>query len=666
MKVVLWLLGLLVALFIAVYVITFTPIGNSVVAPMIEEKVRLQTGLDSKVRTFSLGISDFEVVVDLDEYNRIYAKGTYSLMAQSFDAIYDVKLKKLENLESLTNKPLKGPLFTDGTAVGDIAFMKIDGKSDLALSTTVYHVELTDLDPTSIIATIKNADVESLLELAGEKQYAAGKLDVDVDFKSIKQHALDGTIVLATKEGKLNNALMSKDFELDIPETKFSMNLDAILKGDDIDYTYTLHSNLAKIKSGGKVTPEPLKVDVTYNLDVKELAVLKPLTSQDIRGPLQLDGTAKGTRSKMTLDGTTDLAASATKFVMDLVEMKPSALNADIKNMKIEKLLYMLKQPHYADGLLSVDVAMSDLKKGSLKGTVVSTITKGLLDSKFLTKEHAFKSKMPKTSVNLVSNTSLNGDMTETKLNLKSTLISLDIEKAKYNIKDKSFDSDFTTTIANLDNLYFITERHLKGGITLNGNVKQKDKDLDLKVHSKVAGGTLDAKVFNDDLHVDLKSIQTIQALEMLMYPEVFSASLNGVLDYNTQAKKGNFKGNLLDGKFMDNMMFTMLKQYGQMDLYKEKFSGDVSADVNKEKLLASLNLASNNSAIKTKDAKLDSKAKTVDAKIEVNVNKHPMSVILRGNTSSPAVVIDPGDMMKNEVKKVVGERLNGLLKGFF
>lgn len=665
MKIVLWLLGIIVALVVGAYIVAFTFIGNAILSPIVEAKIQEQTQLDSNLHTFSVGMNDFEILLDIDAHNSVHVKGTYSLFDQSFDAVYDLKLKKLETLEPLINKPLKGVLFTDGTIKGNEAFMQIDGKSDIALSETVYHLELTDLDPTSITATIQNADLLTLLELAGEKQYAQGKIDVNVDFKNIKQHQLDGTIVLATKEGMLNNKLMSKEFEVDIPKTKFSMNLDAKLQGDTIDYIYSLNSSLATIQSSGNIVPEPLKVDIKYKLDVQELAVLKPITGEDIRGPLVLNGTAKGTKGRMSVEGVSDIASSDTRFSSLLEDLKPVTIHASIANLKIEKLLYMLKQPHYTDGILSLNANISDLRKGQLKGTVVSHIKKGLLDSKYLTKEQKFKSQMPRTVFSLASSTDLNGDMTQTKLKFKSTLLSLDIKKASYDIKNKSIQSDFKMSIPNLDTLFFITERHLLGPIALHGEVK-KDKDLDLVVYSDVAGGKLDAKIFNDELHVDVKSIQTIKALEMLMYPEIFSASLNGTLDYNTKAKKGKFKGNLRQGKFMDNMMFSMLKQYGQVDLYKEKFTGDLSADVNQEKLLASLHLISNSSAIKTKDAKLDSKAKTVDATIEVTVNKHPISVTLRGDTSSPAVMIDPGDMMKNEIQKAVGEKLNNFLKGFF
>ncbi|MBC8238181.1 MAG: hypothetical protein H8E76_08110 [Helicobacteraceae bacterium] len=665
MKIVSWFLGLVVIGMAGIYFMLFSAIGNAFLAPIVEGKIQEQTQLDSKLQVFSLSMNEFEVLLELNQDNTVFAKGSYSLFEQSFDAVYDVKLNKLETLEPLTKKPLKGAVFTDGTAKGDMAFMKIDGKSDVAFSATVYKVELTDLDPTSIIAKIQNANLVSLLELAGEKPYAQGKIDVDVNFKNIKPHELDGNILLTTKEGKLNNALMSKDFELDIPATKFSMKLDAKLKGDDVDYTYALYSNLAKISSAGNIVPQPLKVDITYNLDIKELAVLKPIIKEDVRGPFTLEGTAKGTQKNMIVEGVSDLASSDTQFSTILKNNKPVSLNASIENLKIEKLLYMLKQPHYGDGILSLNVDMSDLRKGHLAGSVISNIKKGVLDSAYLTKEQGFKTMMPKTTFNVITNTTLNGDMTETKLNLKSTLLSLDIEKAKYDLEKKSIVSDFTSTVSDLDNLFFITERHLKGAITLNGEIK-KDKDLDLKVHSKVADGTLDAKMFNDDLHVDLKSIQTLKALEMLIYPVVFASSLNGVLDYNTKEKKGKFKGDLVDGKFTPNAMLSLVKQYGKVDLYKESFKGDVSADVNKEKLLASLSLASNSSSIKTKEAKLDSKAKTVDATIEITANKHPISVSLKGNTSNPAVSVDAGDILKNEVQKAVGEKLDGLLKGFF
>ena len=665
MKILSWFLGFIVLVVVGVYVLAFTSVGNSILQPTIEQKIKELTKLDSKLSVFSLSMSEFEILLEIDSFNSIHAKGNYSLFAQSFDVAYGVNLEKLQTLKPLTNAPLKGVFKTDGKAVGDMAFMKIDGKSDVASSETTYHVELTELNPTSIIAKIKDANLVELLELGGQKPYAKAKMDVDVNFKNITPHALDGDITLVTKNGKLNTPLMNKDFELSIPKTDFTMNLNAKLKGDDVDYTYALKSNLAKITSSGKVIPQPLKTDIKYSVDVEELAVLKPITGADVRGAFRLHGTVKGTKESMIVDGKSDFASSDTIFSAKLKDFAPASLKASMKNLQLAKVLYMVKQPHYSDGIFSLDIDMSDLRTTKLKGSVVSNIKKGLLDSKYMTKAYEFKTHMPKTTYTLSTNTILNGDIADTKLNLKSSLANFDIKKASVNLKTSAIKSDYKATIPNLDKLYFVSERHLKGGLVATGELS-KDENLDFTMHSNVVGGAVDVKLHNDDLHADLKSIQTLETLKMLIYPEIFKASLNGVLDYNLAKEKGQFKGDLVEGKFTKNQMLDLVKQYGRIDLYKQKFKGDVSADINKENIVASLDLKSNTSSIKTKNTKLNSKTKQIKSKIEIVANNHPLNVELSGDVNKPKVKIDANKLIEDEAKKEVGKQLNKLFRKLF
>ena len=665
MKVLAWFLVLVMIMVGAVYFIAFTPKGNSIVQPIVEEKINESSDLNAKISTFVVTSSEFEIFIELDEDNTIYAKGAYDLFSQSFNATYDVKLKKLENLEKLTKKPLKGPFNTNGKAAGDLAFMEIDGVSDIALSQTTYHIELTDLDPTSIIAKIENADLVTLLELAGEKPYAKAKLDVDVNFKNITPHELDGDILLVTRNGKLNTPLMNKELDLNIPKTDFTMQLDAKLKGDDVDYTYTLKSTLAKITSNGIITPEPLKLNLKYNVDVKELAVLQPITNADIRGPLNLHGTVKGTKELLTVNGMSDVASSDTIFSVVLKDFKASSLEATIKNLQLQKALHMAKQPHYADGLFDLNAKVSNLKEGNLKGTVIANIKNGLANSKYITKEQKFKTPMPKTRFSLNSYTILDGDFADTKLDLESTLAHIDIEKARYNLKDKSLESDYTVNVPKLNNLYFVLERRIKGSLKAEGTVK-KTKDLVVTLHSKIAGGILDAKLFNDDLQADIKSVQTIDAMNMFAYPAIFKSSLNGTLAYNTKEKIGKFKGSLVDGGFENNMAFSMMKQYAQIDMYKQKFKGDVSADISKEIVFASFDLRSNSSSIKTVNTKINSHTNQIKSKIEIVASNNPITVVLSGNKSAPKVTIDAGDMAKEKMKQEAKKQLGNFLQKLF
>ena len=397
MKFLMWIFGVIAVVVGAVYTLLFTSLGNGIVKPMIETEIQKQLKLPSKLEHFSLDMGHIDILLVLNENNTVAIKGEYSPFAQSFDVNYDVALKELQTLKSLTKTELKGSFFTDGNVKGDMKKMFLHGKSDVAKSNTSYDVVVENLNPTSIIAKVDSLDLGTLLYMLNQKSYAKADVNLDVNFKNIKAHQLDGDIKLRTKEGVLNSAVMKKDFGITIPKTLFLLNLDATLKGDDIDYKTLLNSNLAKVSSSGKVQPEPLNVAIKYGVAIKELAVLKPLTNADIRGPLKLSGTLKGSKESMMLLGRSDIAASKTTFGVKLAEFAPKSVQLNVKDLKLQKLLYMIKQPHYADALINIDADISNADVKNLKGLITTDITRGLLDSKYLTKAYEFKSLMPKT-----------------------------------------------------------------------------------------------------------------------------------------------------------------------------------------------------------------------------------------------------------------------------
>jgi hypothetical protein len=665
MKIVSYLLGLVFVLVAAVYTVAFTSFGNSLLQPTIEAKIQEQTKLPSKLQTFQLGMSDFDILLELNANNTIHIKGNYSLFAQSFNITYNVNLEELKTLQPLTQTQLQSSFHTDGKVVGDMAFLKVDGKSDVAKSSTNYHVELTDMNPTSIIAKVDTLNLQALLYMLNQKAYASADVNVDLNFKNITPHKLDGEVKLRTLDGKLNSQVMKKDFNISIPATAFVMNLDAKLAGDDVNYKYVLNSNLAKLTSDGTVVPEPLQTDIKYGVNVKELAVLKPLTGADVRGPLHLNGTVKGGKEKLVVDGHSDIAGSKTTFVALLKDFAPASVKAKIKGLRLENALYMVKQPHYADGIFDLDVDISNADANNLQGTVVSTISKGVVDTKFVTKEYKFKSKMPYTAFNAKTLTTLNKNMVDTKVDFNSNLANFDIQKARFNTKDSSLVSDYKVSVKDLNKLYFATERHLKGGIIATGELK-KAKDLDFTMHSDIAGGKLDAKLHNDDFSANLASLQTLDILDILIYPKMFKSSIDGVLNYNLVAQKGTFEGKLSNGAFTRNQVLDLVKQYARINLYKEKFVGDVNAKINKEHILASLDLKSNKSSIITKNTKLNSKTQVIDSKIDINANGNPLSVTLKGNVNSPKIGVDANKIVQKQAEKAAKKEMKKLFKGLF
>ncbi len=665
MKYLAWVIGILVGVLAIVYVFAFTSVGNSILKPIIESKIQEQIKLQSKLDTFSLSMNDFEVALEINPDNNIFIKGNYSLFSQALNVVYRVKLDDLKALKPLTNAPLQGAFRTEGTVKGSMESMKVEGKSNIGGSKTVYKVDLKDFQPKQIIASIEGAKISKLLYMAGQPNFASSTLDADIKLTSLDPKNLAGIVELSLSKGLINSAVMKKAYKVNIPKTTFSSKAHLKLEGKDIDYNMWFKSNLASIGSSGNIAPESMATDLIYALDIKELAVLKPVTGADLRGAFNLKGKVKGDKKKLIVNGKSDVALSDTNFEAILKDFAPISVKANIKNLQLANVLYMLKQPSYASGLFSLDANIADARSGKLKGSVVTNVKKGLFNSKQMTKEFKFKTPMPRASFVMDTVSKLDGNLVDTKVNFDSSLANFDVKKARFDISDSSIKSDYLVKISNLDKLFFASQRHLKGSIKVNGEFK-KAKDLDLSIYSKVVGGVVDAKLHNDDFSADLKSLQTLDALEMLVYPKIFKSTLNGKLNYNLAKEKGKFKADLTDGKFTKNQMLTLIKQFGQIDLYKDNFKGDVVADINKEKIVASLDLRSNTSSIITKNTKLNSKTQVINSTIAVVANKHPITVSLTGKATSPKVSVDMEDLIKSQVNKTIEKEALRFLKKLF
>lgn len=665
MKYLAWIIAIILFFVLSVYVVVFTPVGNNLLKPIVEAKIQEQTKTKSKLETFSLTISDFEVALELDKDNLIKAKGAYSIFAKSFDISYEIDFKNLKSLEPLLEMPLNGAFNTNGTVKGDLAFIKIDGKSDVAQSDTSYHVELNEFNPTSIIASMKNAKLSSLLYLAAKNPYATADINLDINLKNITPHKLDGDVKLVTKNGVINPEFMKSDFNVTIPKTSFDMSLDAKLKGDDLVYSYDLASNLFKINSSGSLTPEPFKADLKYALDVKDLEVLKPLTNADIRGALKLNGTLSGDKGKLLFRAFSDVAASQTTVEAVLKDFAPASLRAKIQNLDVAKLLYMIKQPHYAEALLSLEADISDARVDSLKGEVKSTITNGVFDSAYLSKAYEFSSPMPKSTFNAQTNTILKDGIADSKVKFNSNLANLDIKSAKFNIKDASLKSDYVLNISDLNTLYFVTNQHMRGAFSANGELS-KSKDLDFTLYSNISGGKLDAKLHNDDFSAKLSDIKTTKLLYMLMHPELVDATLNAKVDYNLAQSKGVFDGDIINAVFAKNQTFDLIKQFTKVDMYRENFNGKVGAKIDKENILASIDLRSKETALTTKDAKLNTKTNQMNSDLSIVIKNDTINANLNGDMNSPKVNIDLEKFLKSETGKKVIEKVDKLFKKLF
>ena len=156
----------------------------------------------------------------------------------------------------------------------------------------------------------------------------------------------------------------------------------------------------------------------------------------------------------------------------------------------------------------------------------------------------------------------------------------------------------------------------------------------------------------------------------MLIYPEIFQASLDAKLDYNLAQSKGVFNGHVVDGNFVNNNTFNLIKQYTKFDMYRESFNGDIGANIHKENILASLDIHSKQASVKATNAKINSKTKMIDSDITIQAKKNIITGNINGDINSPKVKIDLNKFMESKagdvLKKEINKGIDKLFKKFF
>ncbi len=597
----------------------------------------------------------------LSNLAQVRSNGTVSPASMAADLTYDVRFEELALLKPLTNAPLRGPFSTKGNVTGDQKLLKIAGSSDVAGSQTTYRTEVRDMKPGSVTATIRHAALDRLLYLAGEDALAYGSIDVDIDLKSLDPKALKGAVDAKLHDGKLNKTLIQKRFGTSLPTTDLGAVLHAVLTGDTVTYDADMDSSVGRIASKGELFPQRSGMDLTYSVDIKELALFKSLTQQPFRGPLTLNGTLKGDKKRLDAHLSSSIAGSQTRLDAVLNAFEPASAQLSVKHLKLKKLLYTLGQPLYADADIAVEAELPDLRSGKLDGKVTFDALNGHADRAAVAKAFEWPHfKGADFTAHTV--TSLSGDTVTTGLDLTSDLLTLRSKTIRFDVKPQTLSADYSAGIPDLNRLYFLTERPMRGAATVTGKL-QFDKTLSLDAESKMLGGKITSTLRDQTLKADLDGLSTLQAMHMLQYPEVFDSTMNGIFAYDIGTKIGELKAKLTEGRFTRNNVFDLMRQYTTLNLYEEKFTGDTLARINDKKIDADLTLHSNRSSLESQHAKIDTASQTIDAKVHLNANNNPIDFRLKGALDHPGVSVDAGKLIEREAGKQIKKLLDNFLK---
>ncbi len=621
-----------------------------------------KTGLKGELKA-KLEANQINYLARVDsELANIFSKGEMQTTNTSVNSTYKIDIKELALFKSLTKAPLRGPFFTQGEIKGKNKSYKIEGKSNIADSKTLYSLKLLDFKPSKLILNIQDAKLEKLLYMAGEQKYASARLNANIQLNNLNPKRLVGKAELSLREGKVDQKIMLKTFKVTLPKTSFTLKTKTVIKPENINYTFSLLSNLAKIDSKGDINPQSIQTKADYLVDIKELALLKPLTSSPLRGPLATSGTLRGDKKELLIKGSSDLAQSKTNYILRLEELSPKSAEIDIKKAKLSKLLYLAGEPSYAIGDLDMSIKLDSIS--SLNGKIKMLVSKGLVNKKVVKK--AFDINLPYTKFELNSNARIKEDKLTAKTKIISNLATLNMKKSDFDIKKASLRSDYDIFIPFLERLEPLLERRLFGEVRASGKIK-KDKQLIITAHSKIFRGQINAKVIDDKVTSDFKDIHAIDILKILGYKEVMDAPLNGDFIYNTKTKEGKLYARFDKATLTRSKMTDLIKGLSRTDLTKERFNkGSLLSLINKDIISSELKMQSKRASLRSKKFLVNSKKQVIDARFALKIKEYAGDVILKGDINSPSVKLDAKSMITPEIEKKVGKEINRFLKKLF
>lgn len=668
-------LTILILLIIAsVYGVLFTKTGNNFVASYIENKVNdEQKNVQLKVNDFTLTFNTINFDATINDNSNINISGDLEILKKKVDVKYDIKINDLATLENLIGQKLNGPFSTSGTFKGDANFSEINGISDIAESETNYALKLVNFEAKNIDFLVNNARIEKLLHLLNQKNLAVGNLTIKGDIKDANIPSLDGSVSINISKGKLNNEVLNKDFKQNIVSPiYFKSDVVAKLTPNKATVKSDLITSLADVFANKtEVLLDSGKILTDYKLDVKNLAKLEGIIGKKLYGNFITKGNIVMDNGVINVDGDSDIFDSVTNYSVKVVNSQPEYVKVKINNAKIDKLLRIVNEPVYADGILNIDANIINAKAETLDGIIKTEITNGKIINPVA--NTVFKQNLKKEiTFKVNATTSLVPNQAITNSTISSTLANLNIKKAIFSFKEASLNSDYLLELPDLGNLYDITSTKMRGAIKIAGEIISKNKSLLLTGNSKLLDGSLDFNLKNDDFHADIKDVQIKKLTHMLYYPDVFDSTTALTLDYNLLMKKGDLKGKLIKGHFLPNNFSGLLNQFAKFDITREVYETvDINTDINKLVLTSTVNMKSKNTTIDIDKSVLNLEKSTIDANIKTKIKTTEFALKVKGNTSSPKISLDSKDLIKNQLNKQleknedkIKEKLNKVLKG--
>ena len=656
-KFLLWIVWIFVIVLVVAFVLLFTPFGNGILKPYLQSQIDKNLPFSAKLEVFELGISSFNVEVNAMENIVLSANGTYSLFSQSVDGIFNILIKHPQNITELSAVALNENFLIENIVRGKFSNFSIFTKSNLAGGHIDINTQVTSFKPSKIVADISDLQLEALLDMFGQKPYVSGIFNLKADVFGDRQLNFTGNARAEIIKAKFSESLIQKDFNIKIPNTTdFVANLNASFDGQEAKHNFNFLSQIGNITSSGSTIVTEIKTNSNYDMNIRNLAPFSAFAGMPLRGSFRTNGKIQGNHKWLNIDGRSDFAQGNTAYSISLEGFtKPKDALVNIRNLRIEEVLYAIYKPIYAKAILNAKVDFKQISNG-ITGTythnVVGNAQKSVLKQEF--------NLNPPSDIAFTHNlnATLESGSGTLNANVNSNLASLDIIDAPFNIKDMSIKAPYKFIVSDLRRLSFATSKELKGNILATGDVKYAESKLYADLHSDIFGGKITAVLDRNIADIKMLDIKANSVLDMLQYPQFFDTNINGNIRYDIITQKGAMDFMATNGHFAQNQLVSLIKNVLDFDMTKEIYNSiKIDGRLDKKVATASFDANSKNTSLSSKNAIIDFEKDAINAYLNLKVNNDELGAKLTGKVASPNISIDGKKAVKTILNKVLGEK---------
>lgn len=335
---------------------------------------------------------------------------------------------------------------------------------------------------------------------------------------------------------------------------------------DSIELNFLVDDN-SKVQIDGEFDIFSQTLALNYNIDVEDLSKFQKIIGRVLNGSLVTTGVVKGNREALVIKGSSDIADSYSEYFIDLKNFKDiSKVVIASKNLKVDKLLYMLNEPVYARANLNLYAKLTDLDVKNLDGKVALKLSDGVLNSEAILKN--FNIELPYTDFRVDLNSDIEDSVTDSKVDLDSNLIDLK-SSGVFNINSQFLNIAYSLKIDELAKLKNLTKEQFNGELRVDGIAKGDRELLDISGDSGIAKSkakySLNLKNFKDvsNLELNIDKMKLEEILHLVNQP----LYAKGNLSLKADIKSLNLKA--LDGAVITKIDSGILNE----NLLREKFN---------------------------------------------------------------------------------------------